>query len=195
MNKKILSIMAALVLMATTFVPFSKALAQGLVEYAIILVVVGFNKNTESGELIYYLPNPPHQAEPQSPLFSPVITLDFVIIKGGDPICTQTIQAPVETNPGRNVMTLAINDTKLVVNGVEVDEELDSNCFGDADRLFIEVAVLGPPGSDPTVLPAGFQPEVVMANVVGADGATRATGRGLFRHPSAAYLNPLRPIQ
>ena len=170
--------MAALVLMATTFVPFSKVLAQGLVEYAIILVVVPFNKNTESVELIY-LPNPPSQAKPQHLLPDDEFVFRFFVTPiaetGGDPTCTQTIQVPVEITPGLNVMTVATSNNHLAVNGQPVGDELDPTCFGDVDRLYIAVGRPGPPGSDPTVLPAGFQrPEFLVGSVVGPNAETRA---------------------
>ena len=174
MNKKILSLMAALVLMLTTFVPVTKALAQGLVEYAIILVLAAFNKNTESAELVW-VPRP-SQANP-SPNEAHLVTgYDFIIDVAStvDPTCTQTFQASVETIPGPNVMTLEIISNLLVVNGKEVDEEELNGCFG--DRLLIAVKKPVPPDFDLTALPAGFQkPEFVSANIVGKDGTTHSS--------------------
>ena len=178
MHKKIISIIAGLLLMISTFVPFSKVLAQGLVEYAIILWagVVAFNKNTESVELIY-LPNPPSQAEPQNPNRTEGdVPIVFALQAGaGGGICSQIIQASVETIPGPNVMALAINGAKLVVNGEEVGEELDG-CFGNAGRVRIVVGEPAP-GSDPTTLPA-IPPHLQFSTVTVVDkvgGGTKAT--------------------
>ena len=167
--------MAALLLMITTFVPFSKVLAQGLVEYAIILVLVAFNKNTESAELVW-IPDP-SQAKPQSPIRTEGDVLITFDVRGANgAACSQTFQSLVETKDGLNVMTIATSNNHLVVNGELVDPELDHNCFDNEDRLLIAVGVTGPPGFDPTVLSAGFQkPEFVLANIVGQDGVTHSS--------------------
>ena len=180
MNKKVLSIMAALLLMITTFVPYTKALAQGLVEYAIILVVVAFNKTDEYVE-IAWVPSP-SQATPQNPNRTEgdvQITFDLQAGAGGG-ICSQIIQTSVETTPGLNVMTVAINGTNLVVNG-EMVEELDSNCFDNAARLRIGVGRPLPPifaDQVPEVPPefrAGL-PNVLSYSVVNkSNGSTAAT--------------------
>jgi hypothetical protein len=191
MNKKILSLMVALSLMITTFLPFTKAYAQGLVEYAIILVIVAFNKDTESVEL-NYLPNPPSQAEPQRPIFSSDITYTIIVTNGGDPACSQTIQAPVETTPGlMNVMTLATNNNHLVVNGQPVGEELD-NCFDNADRVSIAVGVPGPRGFDPTVLPAVPLPQFYNVTIVDPNKGTRAASSTIPTGPPLFFpiINP-----
>ena len=196
MNKKILSIMAALLLMISTFVPFTKALGQGLVEYAIILVLVAFNKNTEYLEAVW-VPGP-SQAKPQSPIRREGdVLIHYDVRSPSDPTCTQPFQASVETTSGLNVMTVAINGAnKLVVNGKEVEEELDG-CFGNADRLLIEVGVPVPPGSDPTALPA-IRPHVKFLTVTVVDkvgGGTKASswigpGANAFYHEMTNRVDP-----
>ena len=198
MHKKIISIIAALLLMISTFVPFAKVSAQGLVEYAIILSagVVAFNKNTESGEIVW-VPGP-NQANSRPSEDPPLAGVVFILTDSFNPTCTQTLQAQVETPPGLNVMTVEINGAnKLVVNGKEVEEELDG-CFGNADRVSIAVGEPVPPGSDPTALPA-IPPHFKVLTVSVVDkvgGGTKATsswigpGANAFFHEATSDVNP-----
>lgn len=175
MKRKILSLMVALLLMITTFVPFSKAIAQGLVEYAIILVVVGVGED-ETAEIYWRpTPSPPGHTQADRVFFN--YNYFFNVTSAGptaspsDEACTEAVQTTVNGRSGLNVLTLEMGEgnDSLLVNGEEVP--LTESCLEEAKRIVFEVGIQHPRS-------AQTHATLVVYNIVGHDGETRASGLG-----------------
>ena len=92
MRWKIFTLIPVLMVVLTTLVTPIKVAAQGLVEYALILVVVGVGEN-ETAE-IFWGRSRPSQGKPQAPRGTPgdTVVFTYVVTNTGDATCTQTIQ-------------------------------------------------------------------------------------------------------
>ena len=189
MRWKMFALITGLVLMVTISVPPSKVVAQGLVEYAIILVVIPVGTK-EAGEVYWYLPHPSRDQSQGGDvikvafLYKParVSPLD----SSSDGPCTETVQSTVKAYPGFNTLNVKMGEgnESLLINGEVV--ELSESCLMGADRVAIQVGVPIPPSmverfaADPTTVPAGL-PDIVGYTIVGQDGRTVAAGSDLLR--------------
>jgi hypothetical protein len=134
MFSKIFSSISALLVVVMTIFPASKVEAQGLVEYALILVLVGLNTNEEAE--FYWTTNP------ASPKADPILYGDFDgptvmyldVTESADSDCTQSILTPMtDTKP----ITIAVShveytDGQLVISSSNRDEkitEILDECF------------------------------------------------------------------
>jgi hypothetical protein len=152
MRWKIFTLIAGLTLMVTTSAPPSKVEAQGLVEYALILVVVAIGPDER---LELYLPGsnvpmPPPQGS--TPLI--IGTIQPTGALPGGPICSsQTVQFTVPTTPGRiKILNVYRGEDYLMINGKEVGEAL-SECNKKATRVLLTFSVPGPPPSNDGQVP------------------------------------------
>ena len=154
MRWKIFTLIASLVLMVTTSAPPSKVEAQGLVEYALILVLVAIGPEER---LELYLPS---SNVPLPPTLDPQLVIS--IQASGVPICpSQTVQFTVPTTPGPiKILNVYRDGDHLMINGEEVEEL--SDCNKDAQRVVLTLSEPIPPSmadriaADPTTVPAGF---------------------------------------
>ena len=136
MRWKLLTLLPVLVLMVFTVTPF-KVKAQGLVEYALILVLIPVGTG-ETGEIIWERPNPGNSQEPVPPLLNQQ-TFTIVVTNTGDSSCpSDVVTTTVDSRPGLNSLTLGRKPTKLIINGEEQDIE---ECLGDDHRVAYQVGV------------------------------------------------------
>jgi hypothetical protein len=148
MFSKVLSSISMLLLVAVTIIPFSKAQAQGLVEYALILVVVGFNKN--EGVELYWRTNPASSAAAINDFEDPPTYL--WIYQSGTSDCKQRVQLPRPDYqvPGINVLALEYSDGVLLISGTgygePVERPLNDECFD--GRVVAQLGVPIPPGQE-----------------------------------------------
>lgn len=181
MERTIVSLMTALLLMST-FVPFSKALAQGLVEDALVLLVVGVGPD-EKAE-IHWFPGVDRGASQGTVdgdrLFKHDFTFTVSASNASDPTCTQTFKASVEPHVGLNILGITKDGGDLIINGGFV-EAFDA-CLVGADRIVYQVGIPVPPGliqqEDPDPQALALQSNHVQISsysIVGPDGGTRAT--------------------
>ena len=187
MYSKTGTLLAVLLLVLTTSVVPLKAVAQGLVEYALILIVVGVGQDEVAQ--IHWEPGP-SRAKPQGSRIPPGTTQTFTIVvtNSGPSIaeaCSpQTVSASVAVTSGVNTLNVSTVGQDLLINGEYVDV-LDL-CIADAKRKLYQVGVPFPRGlsnqgdADPTALKIKLQNVMVKSwSVSGdADGATRAAGTG-----------------
>ena len=185
MCRKTSTFMATLLVFLTISVVPLKAVAQGLVEYALILVVVGVGQDEVAQ--IHWEPGPPH-SKPQVPTIPTGTTQSFTIVvsnsgpSGMEACSPQTVSASVPVNSGINTLNVSTSGGELFINGEPV--ELLKGCIADAKRKLYQIGVPFPPGltnqgdADPTALKYKLQNVLIKSwSVSGdADGATRAAG-------------------
>jgi hypothetical protein len=177
-----IGILAALVAVMGTTLPGQSARAQGLVEFALILVVVPFG-TAESVELFWYPGADRNQSNPP-PLPRDRVTFQYRLFNNtplSGQACRQSVRATIAFGDGINGMRVALggNGETLDVNG-ETVAVLDP-CFAGASRVSLEVGVPVPPetaarlgGPGPVQIPPGLAPSVAAASVVKSDGQTAA---------------------
>ena len=193
--------MAAMLLMSPLALP-SQVKAQALTPFSPalpILLVVGVGNN-ETAEIILHSRR--NQPEPQEPLLTPdKLVLMIVVTNTGDTTCRQTIgySEPYIILPfieETNILGVTKGSNLVSIdNGDEIIQFPLNPCFGDA-RVVLQVGI-SPKPIEPNSLPTESprrNATILMYDIVGPDGATRATGRPLLRHPYAAILNPPSPI-
>lgn len=191
MRWKLYTYILILICMIPT-VPTLKVMAQGLVEYALILVVatVGPGETAE----FHWLPQA-NQGDPQVPTLPPGTTATWTIVvtNTGDLSCTpEVITTAVNAAPGLNTLNLARTGIDLVVNGQNVHTFKDE-CLGENYRVAYQVGVPFPPGlADPDSLdaralamkipPPGVLGYTIVANGGGtaASSQSRRNNLGLF---------------
>lgn len=119
MRWKLFTLLAVLALMVATASPV-KVKAQGLVEYALILVLVALGPG-ELGEINWGLPGS-SQGKPQGPSASPgdIVVFTYVVTNTGDSTCTKTFSSSVEVNEGINTLNVSISGEEFSINGVTV---------------------------------------------------------------------------
>ena len=183
MRLKIFTLIAGLILMVTTSAPPSKVEAQGLVEYALILVVVGIGPDER---LELYLPStdPSRLPAPLPPTLDPQLVVS--IQAGGGPVCSsQTVQFTVPPTPALiNILNVYRGEGFLMINGEKVGDPL-SVCNRDAKRVVLTLRAPIKDGQGPVVSPA--KPRLGLANhprmlgysIVDSNRATVATGGGI----------------
>ena len=145
MRWKIFPLVAVLALMVSTMPPM-KVAAQGLVEYALILVVVGMG-NGETAEI--YLARQDRgdsEVPPSAPGDTPIFT--YVVTNTGDATCTQTIEGAGPTSAVFGLPIPATTVSKgfgfVTVGGGEPIEL--KNCFKEdlqSQRVAIQVSITG----------------------------------------------------
>jgi hypothetical protein len=182
MKRIIFSLTAALIVASGPIGPQNEARGQGLVEYALILVVVSI----ASDEFIDFLWYPDdNRGRSDSP---GLVEVTFAVsVSGSDDYsgqpCRQSVRAKVGVRAGVNplrVATNADNDT-LIFNDGEVVAPLNP-CFLNASNLVVELGVPVPPGvasglsgRGPMPAPPGLnKPFIAAATVRAADGSTAA---------------------
>ncbi len=143
MLKKLFTLIAVLVLVGITVQPV-KVKAQGLVEYALILVlaVVGPGETVEFHWLLQG-----NQGDPQVPILTPGddITFTIVVSNVGDSTCpSEVVTTTVESLPGLNTLVVEKNGEKLTINGQ--DSFLSESCNFAAPRTAYQVGIPFPPG-------------------------------------------------
>jgi hypothetical protein len=134
MFSKTFSLLSVLLVVAVTIMPLSKVQAQGLVEYAIILVVAGFNKNEKSE--FYWRTNPASsEAAIQYGDFADRSVIYLDVTESNNSNCTQSILIPM-VNKERGVTIIShieYTDSKqLVLNGFGGDDAIKvdlKQCF------------------------------------------------------------------
>ena len=198
MRRKLFTLIAALTLVLTTTVSPIKVAAQGLVEYMILIVVVGIG--TDQGLELYWYPRPsPPDHPPSDRVF---FNYHYFVnatnpgpTSGGQP-CTQTVQTTVEAHPGFNTLNVRMGEgnESLLING-KVVALSDHACFNtETKRVVLAVGVPVPPemaerqASDDRSFDAEFSYQLARRySIVGPDGLTVATsstvsprGRPLF---------------
>ena len=153
--------------MMTTSAPPSKVEAQGLVEYALILVVVAIGPDEK---LELYLPSsnvpmPPPQGS--TPLIH--VTIQPSASIPGGPVCSsQTVRTTVPTTPDLiNILNVYRDGDHLMINGEKVEEKLNE-CNEVAQRVVLTLLVPGPPPSNDGQVPVdpNDNPRAGLANVV-----------------------------
>lgn len=182
MKQMFIGMLSALVTVVGTTLPGQPARAQGLFEFALILVVVPF-ATAESVEFLWYPGKDQNQSNPPS-LPRDRVTFQYRLSNNvplsGQP-CRQSVRATIAFGDGINGMRVALggNGETLEVNG-ETVAVLDP-CFAGASRVSLEVGVPVPPetaarlgGPGPVSIPPGLAPSVAAASVVKADGQTAA---------------------
>jgi hypothetical protein len=176
MRWKLCTLLAVLGLMVSTSSPV-KVKAQGLVEYALILVLVAVGPG-ELGE-IQWVPDS-SQGKPQGPGPSTggTVVFTYVVANTGDTTCTQTISSPVVAKAGLNSILVTRNDLFLVINGAEVGE-LNEECLKEPNRVSIAVGRKVPPNMvgqsalDTNTVPPGFPHLQVLESTI----VDRITGK------------------
>ncbi len=182
MKRIILSLTAALVVATGPIGQKNEARGQGLVEYALILVLVSVAPD-EFTDFLWYPDD--NQGRSDSTRFAEV-TFAVRVTGGSDysgQPCRQSVRATVDVHDGVNQLRVATNvdNDTLVVNDGEVVAPLDP-CFVNASGLVIELGVPVPPdvasglsGRGPMTAPPGLnKPFVAAATVRAADGSTAA---------------------
>jgi hypothetical protein len=178
--KQFIIIPALMLVLITSVAPINKVVAQGLVEYALILVLVSVGPG-EVAE-IHWLPEP-SQGNPQVPRIAPRerVVFTYVVTNTGDGTCTQTISSPVVANAGLNTLVVSRNEDSLLINREEVEQLKE--CLRDPNRNAIAVGRPFPPGlskqmdSDPNAVVFKLKDvRIVSYNIVNSSGATVASG-------------------
>jgi len=164
MRWKQFSIIPALILVLTTTVAPMKLAAQGLVEYALILVVVGVGLD-ETAEI--YMAPKPGRGDSEVPPIAPgdTATLTFVVTNPVNATCTQTIEKAFLEATLFGLPMLSVSKGFGFVAFADGDEvELQDECFKDPQhqRAIIQMGVKVPPekverlASDPKAFDAEF---------------------------------------
>ena len=179
MRWKLFTLLAVLALMVYTASPI-KVKAQGLVEYALILVLAAVGPGEIVG--IHWVPGP-SSGNPQVPRIPPgdMVTWTYRVTNTGDSTCTKTFSSSVEVNEGINTLNASISGEEFSINGVTVG--FLEPCPAGGNRNLIEVGRPFPLGlaaqgaADPNALAYEFQKVQIKSwDVSGsADGDTRAT--------------------
>jgi hypothetical protein len=182
MRRILIGMLAALVAIVGAALPGVQTRAQGLVEYALILVVVPFASG-ESVEFLWYPQTERGRSDPP-PLPRDRIVFQYRLFNSvplsGQP-CRQSVRASITFGDGINGMRAALgaNGETLEVNG-ETVAVLDP-CFVGASRLSLEIGIPVPPetvarlgGPGRVQTPRGLAPDVAAASVLKADGQTAA---------------------
>ena len=182
MRRFFMGTLAALIAIVGAALPAGQSRAQGLVEYALILVVVPFAPG-ERVELLWY-PRADRGRSDSSPIPSDRVFFSYRLFNSS-PLsgrsCRQSVSAAIRFGDGINGMRVAVgsNQETLEVNG-ETVAVLDP-CFVGASRLSLEVGVPVPPetvaklgGPGRVSSPPGQAPVVAAASVLKADGQTTA---------------------
>ncbi len=143
MLKKLFTLIAVLALVGVAIQPV-KVKAQGLVEYALILVlaVVGPGETAE----FHWLPQA-NQGDPQVPILTPGddITFTIEVSNVGDSTCpSEVVTTTVESLSGLNTLVVEKIGEKLTINGQ--DSFLSETCNFDAPRTAYQVGIPFPPG-------------------------------------------------
>ena len=200
MRWKLTALIAALMLVVTTVTPARKIEAQGLVEYALILVLVSI----ATDEVLELYGSPGHGAGlpvPLPPGLSPTIFITYQpkATLPDTPICRQSVQMAEPMAPDLNILRVQIgagNDS-LLING-EYVSSLDS-CFSTARRVSLALGVLKPlPAKNDQAHGSSVEDRVGLPNlardfpsgysVVSPDGFTLATSGGAS-HPPGYFLH------
>lgn len=142
---KILALIVALALMVLTLPPVPVK-AQGLVEYALILVVVGIGEE-ETAEVYLVRKSQPIETQDN-------IKVAFIYnvqrVSPNDPtvngICQETVQAPLETSSGLNILNIRMgpDNESLLVNGQPIPFPAGT-CLQDAERVAVQIGRKVPP--------------------------------------------------
>lgn len=183
MKRMTIALCATLILAAgVTSTPFNSARGQGLVEYALILVIVGVSVS-EINEFAWYPDVGRGRNDAGGPYLDGVDQFTYTISdgEGSGPIaCRQSLDAQVSFGDGINGMRVQIgpNGESLWVNG-ELVGVLDE-CFLGKKRFFVEIGVTLPPaaarglsGPGPMPSPPGLtKPTFVASSLVSPDGTT-----------------------
>ena len=182
--------MAALLLLLTTSIVPIKVAAQGLVEYALILIMVGVGQNEVAQ--IHWEPGP-GRAKSQGPQVPTGTTQTFTLIvtnsgpshaENCPPQPSQTFTVPVEVKSGINTLNVSTIGPDLFINGERVDGPPLDSCIAGAKRTLYQIGVPFPPGlanqdeGNPAALRYTLQNVMIKSwSVSGdADGGTRAAG-------------------
>ena len=177
MRWKLFTLLAVLALMVSTASPV-KVKAQGLVEYALILVLVAIGPG--QGAEFQWLPDS-SQGKPQSPgpRTGETVVFTYVVTNTGDTTCTQTISSPVVAKAGLNSILVTRNAEFLLIDGAEVERL--KKCLLEQNRVSIAVGRLVPPNMvgqsalDTNTVPPGFPNlRVLRASIVDSNDATVA---------------------
>jgi len=189
MRWKFITMSAALVLVVILAAPrIGEVKAQGLVEYALILVVIPVGSDQEA-EILWSHKKLPTTLCPTPSGVCPVI-YRIIANDPANPSCVQTVHASVVAIDGLNSLRLRRDNDTLVINGGEVKVPLDT-CFD--DRIAFEVGEPFPArmvdriGSDPNAVAAVQKKEIHGVFFLDEAGRTVAIGRNLH----TAYLTPL----
>jgi hypothetical protein len=191
MRWKLFTLLAVLALMVSTASPV-KVKAQGLVEYAIILVLVAIGPG-EGAEILWADSSvgKPQRPDP-SPEYAPIWY--FTVTNTGDMTCTQTISSPVVANAGLNSIVVTRNDLFLVINGAAVGEELEGCLLGE-NRVSIQMGVGFPPGVAKELAMNTVPPGFPHLQVLGSTIVDRITGKTITSASVAAgYWLMLAPL-
>jgi hypothetical protein len=157
MRWKLSTLLAVLALMVSTASPV-KVKAQGLVEYALILVLVAIGPG--QGAEFQWLPDS-SQGKPQSPgpRSGETVVFTYVVTNTGDATCTQTISSPVVANDRVNSILVTRNAEFMLFDGEGVELK---ECLWEPNRVSIAVGRLVPPNMvgqsalDTNTVPPGF---------------------------------------
>ncbi len=184
MYRKTSTFMAALLVILTTSVVPIKAVAQGLVEYALILVVIGVGQD-EVAQL--HWERGPSRAEPQVPQGT-IQTFTIVVSNSGpsglEACPPQNVSASVPVTLGINTLNVSSSGGELFINGKPAG--FLEACIAGAKRKLYQIGIPFPPGlanpgdADPTALKYTLQNVMIKSWAVSgdADGGTRAAGMG-----------------
>ena len=182
MRRFFIGSLAALIAVVGATLATGQSRAQGLVEYALILVVVPFSPG-ESVELLWY-PRADRGRSDSASVPRDRVFFSYNLFNStptsGQP-CRQSVRAAIRFGDGINGMRIALgpNQETLEVNGETV--ALLDPCFLGAPRYSLEVGVPIPPetaarlgGIGRVSTPPGEAPVVAAASVLKADGQTAA---------------------
>jgi len=142
MRRKLFTFVAVLALMVSTTAPV-KVKAQGLVEYALILVLVAIGP--EEVLQVHWLPSS-KPGNPQAPTSTPgdTVTWVYIVTNTGDSTCTKTFSSSVEVNERINTLNASISGEEFSINGVTVG--FLEPCLTGGNRNAIAVGRPFPPG-------------------------------------------------
>lgn len=183
MKRSIIALCAALILAAgVSGTTFNSARAQGLVEYALILVLVSTGVG-EINDFAWYPDVGRGRGDSAGPNSGNTVTYTYIVTNLGTSDlaeCRQSVDAQVRFGDGINGMRVQVgpNGESLWVNG-ELAGVLDE-CFLGAKRVVVEIGITLPPaaarglsGPGPMPVPPGLQkPTFLSSSLVSADGAT-----------------------
>lgn len=183
MRRNITALTAALILAIAPVSFVDESRAQGLVEYALILVLVAIAAD-EIADFHWYPAGNNGRSDANIPQGT-IQTFTIVVTNNGPSaqVCRQSIRAEVGVSEGLNRLRVATsggNDT-LLINEGEVSAPLKP-CFFNASDLAIELGIPVPPevaadfrGAGPMPAPPGLNRPFVAATAVRApDGRTAA---------------------
>ena len=189
MRRKLFTLITALMLVLITSVAPITVAAQGLVESARILVVVGIGEN-ETAEI--YFGTRGRHTESQMPEIpsGDLVTWTYHVTNTGDATCTQTLEGPGPTSTlFVSVTTVSKGFGFVTFNNDGKPLELEDECFKDpqSQRVVIQVGDRRFKLSDntspfPAKVPVPYS--VMGYSIVGQDGRTVASVFSLTTLPN-----------